>query len=71
MGEAMSELALSDKVDALESLILQVPQVDLQTKHELSGGVYARTILIPAGTVLTGSIRGQVLECTSESVAHG
>lgn len=51
----MSELALSDKVEALESLILQVPQVDLQTKHELSGGVYARTIFIPAGTVLTGA----------------
>ena len=55
MGEAVTELATLDKVEALESLILQVPQVDLQTKHELSGGVYARTIFIPAGTVLTGA----------------
>lgn len=53
----MSDLALTqrEKVEALESLILQTPQVDLNTKHDLSGGVYARTILIPAGTVLTGA----------------
>lgn len=43
------------KVETLEAEILQLPQVDLQTTHELSGGVYARTIVIPAGTVLTGA----------------
>lgn len=42
-------------VRELENLILQVPQVDLQTEHALSGKVYARTIHIPAGTVLTGA----------------
>lgn len=45
----------SDQVAELERLILAVPQVDLQTKHELSGKVYSRTIYIPAGTVLTGA----------------
>ena len=42
-------------VEALEVEILKAPQVDLQTTHKLSGGVYARTIIIPAGTVLTGA----------------
>lgn len=43
------------KVEELEAHVLQLPQVDLHTTHELSGGVYARTIVIPAGTVLTGA----------------
>jgi hypothetical protein len=43
------------KIEALEQEILKAPQIDLQTKHELSGEVYARTIFIPAGTVLTGA----------------
>lgn len=46
---------MNDKVSDLERAILQVPQVDLGTTHELAGEVYARTIFIPAGTVLTGA----------------
>lgn len=52
MGEALSTVA---DVERLEQLVLSVPQVDLRTEHSLSGGVYARTIYIPAGTVLTGA----------------
>jgi quercetin dioxygenase-like cupin family protein len=44
-----------EQIERLEDYILQVPQVDLQTTHALSGGVYARTIFIPEGTVLTGA----------------
>ena len=39
----------------LEEAIFDAPQVDLGTQHCLSGGMYARTITIPAGTVLTGA----------------
>lgn len=51
------EQALTARADVerLEQLVLSVPQVDLRTEHSLSGGVYARTIYIPAGTVLTGA----------------
>lgn len=35
--------------------MLELPQVDMQTTHALSGGVYARTVFIPAGTVVTGA----------------
>ena len=54
----MSDVVLSERerIEQLESLILQVPQVDLNTTHALSGFVYARTIFIPAGTVLTGAV---------------
>jgi hypothetical protein len=44
-----------ERIEQLEDAILKAPQVDLQTKQALSGKVYARTILIPAGTVLTGA----------------
>ena len=39
----------------MEEMILSVPQVDLKTSHQISGTVYARTIYIPAGTILTGA----------------
>ena len=45
----------NEKVSILEAEILKLPQVDLGTQHELSGKVYARTIYIRAGVVLTGA----------------
>ena len=44
-----------EAVQRLEREVLKLPQVDLQTKHCVSGRMYARTIFIPAGTVLTGA----------------
>lgn len=46
---------MRESIEKLEEMILQVPQIDLNTTHELAGEVYARTIFIPAGTVLTGA----------------
>lgn len=51
----MNQIAERADIERLESLVLQLPQVDLRTEQALSGGVYARTIHIPAGTVLTGA----------------
>jgi hypothetical protein len=45
-----------ESVERLERAVLQLPQVDLKTTHCLNGGLYARTIFIPAGTVLTGAV---------------
>jgi hypothetical protein len=53
--ETMSELTDRHAINRLEDAILAQPQVDLRTEHTLSGRVYARTIHIPAGTVLTGA----------------
>lgn len=55
LSETNTQIADMDAVCRLEQAILQGPQVDLRTEHVLSGGVYARTIHIPAGTVLTGA----------------
>ena len=43
-----------DKVRALEAITRDLPQVEIPTDHVLHGGMYARTICIPAGVVLTG-----------------
>lgn len=43
-------------VALIEQAALQLPQVDLSTTMLAHGGMCARTILIPAGTLLTGAL---------------
>lgn len=43
-------------VRRLEDVLLQMPQIDLHTQMLVHGGMAARTITIPAGTVLTGAL---------------
>ena len=45
-----------EAVRQLEREMLKLPQVDLETTHLVHGRMYARTIFIPAGTVLTGAL---------------
>ena len=40
----------------LEAALLRLPQADVQTEHSFCNGLYARTMHIPAGTVLTGAV---------------
>jgi hypothetical protein len=42
-------------VERLEGIALAMPQVAIPTEHVISGGMYARTITIPAGVVVTGA----------------
>lgn len=52
---AMSDEAVG-KVRELEERALTAPQVEVETWHVLHAGMYARTIRIPAGVVLTGAL---------------
>ncbi|MDR0439472.1 MAG: hypothetical protein LBI59_00590 [Candidatus Accumulibacter sp.] len=52
---AMSDASV-DKVRRLETWLLDLPQVDIPTRHVIHAGMYARTITIPAGTVITGAL---------------
>ena len=52
---AMSEATLS-RVRELEDKALALPQVLTETHHVLHAGLYARTILLPAGTMITGAL---------------
>ena len=44
-----------DKVRQLEARTAELEQVEITTDHVLHGGMYARTIRIPAGVLLTGA----------------
>lgn len=44
-----------DKVRQLEARTAELEQVEIPTDHVLHGGMYARTIMIPAGVLLTGA----------------
>lgn len=53
---AMSTYSV-EKVRALESCSAALlPQVNIATSHVLHAGMYARTIMIPAGVMLTGAL---------------
>ena len=40
----------------LEAELLKLPQVEMPVNHAFCSGLYARTMHIPAGTVLTGAV---------------
>jgi hypothetical protein len=50
----MSQKAVED-VRRFENASLALPQVEIPTDHVFHAGMYARTIMIPAGVVLTGA----------------
>ncbi len=52
---AMSRAQI-DKVYALEAANSKRLQVDMPTTHTIHGGIYSRTIMIPAGVLLTGAL---------------
>lgn len=49
----MGPVAL-DRVRRLEALAMALPQVAIGTEHVFHAGVYARTIKVPAGVMITG-----------------
>ena len=48
--------ASNDYVRKLEEALLQAPQAELVTTHHLNGGMYARTVYMDAGSVMTGAL---------------
>ncbi len=52
---AMNELAI-EKVRKLESFASRMQQIDIPTSHVLHAGMYSRTVMIPAGAMITGAL---------------
>lgn len=52
----LGELPDVEKVRELERFILQFPQTDFGTTNVVHGGMCARTIFLPKGTILTGAL---------------
>jgi len=49
------ELSTRAGVERLQAALGALPQVDVQTSHVLAGGIYARSITVPAGASLVGA----------------
>ena len=45
-----------DKARRMDDLLRGLPPADISTGHVLHAGMYARTVMIPAGTALTGAL---------------
>ena len=52
---AMSDQSIN-LVRQFEDFVLTLPQETVETHHVIHGGMYARTIMMPANTVLTGAL---------------
>jgi len=50
----MSESAI-EKVRLVQNAMLKFPQVDLPVHHILHGGMYSRSLVIPAGVAIAGA----------------
>lgn len=50
----MSESAI-EKVRVVQNEMLKMPQVNLPVHHTLHGGMYSRSLVIPAGVALAGA----------------
>ncbi|NYT44594.1 hypothetical protein H0A64_07105 [Alcaligenaceae bacterium] len=56
-----------DQVREFENVTRQCPQINVQTEHTLHAGMYARTIRLPAGVVLTGVL----IKIPTTVIVHG
>ena len=52
----LAELGNMPEILRIEAELLKMPQVELPIQHYQIKGVYARSMFIPAGTMLTGKI---------------
>jgi hypothetical protein len=53
--ELLGGMPSVEAVRELEGFLLDLPQVEIETTHLIHGGMYARTIFIPAGVIATGA----------------
>lgn len=53
---SLSQADAGARIMQLEALMMEHPQVEIPVTHRFNGGMYAREITIPKGTLLTGRI---------------
>ena len=56
MSSNVKKVDASECINKLEDLLAQEQQIPLEFGHIFSGGMYARTVLIPQGTICTGLV---------------
>lgn len=56
MNEIVDKAPMRERVERLESILEQYPQIECPVKHHFAPGVYAREMTIPAGVIATGAV---------------
>jgi hypothetical protein len=47
---------MRERVEKLEAVLAQTPQVECPTRHHFAPGVYIREMTVPAGVIATGAV---------------
>ncbi len=73
-------LDIRERIDAIEARAKEQPQVEIESVHVVGGGMFARTIRIPAGVQISGRIHraehinimsgGSIIVITEEGAKH-
>jgi hypothetical protein len=45
-----------EQIEKLQSEMIKMPQIELETEHYFSGGMYCRKLIRPAGTLIVGKV---------------
>lgn len=56
IAPALNPAECRKSIDAVESALMDMPQVELPLKHVFGDGLYGRQIMIPAGVALVGRV---------------
>jgi hypothetical protein len=56
MTAISDQCSMRERVERLEAILAQAPQVECITRHHFAPGVYARELTIPAGVIATGAV---------------
>jgi len=50
------DIPSKEQIDKLQFEMAKMPQVELETEHYFSGGMYCRKLIRPAGTLIVGKV---------------
>ena len=58
MNDIIEQMGIPSKeqIDKLQFEMAKMPQVELETEHYFSGGMYCRKLIRPAGTLIVGKV---------------
>ena len=58
MNDIIEKMGIPTKeqIDKLQFEMAKMPQVELETEHYFSGGMYCRKLIRPAGTLIVGKV---------------
>jgi quercetin dioxygenase-like cupin family protein len=57
--ELHNEVPSHEQIERLQAEMVKMPQVELQTEHFFSPGMYCRRVYRPAGTLIVGKVHKQ------------